>query len=238
MKYIFIGILITISLLGCAQYPENPSSMENQVIIEFSVAGRFITSDSMDSNSKRYYFIAIDCDNVSDTYPLPIIAPVDNYGWGNGWGTSDKASESKGITSYIKYDANNDPPNFYNIVPGSKLLASSAPLIPVSSEIINNGKTMRIILNYSQIATASVLKDQIENLQFNFITTNQLPVDPNSMAPGRKWDALGYKTEKEYVEVNAKKTYTYTGSDDTGDVSDTNLDITDWKIEINYNYPY
>ena len=239
LKLMLFILVFLCALVGCAKYPDNPDPSGNQIIIEFSVAGKFNTTDPFDSKINRYYFIAIDCDNVETTYPLPVVGSVANYGWGNGWGTSTKAAESIGITSYVRLDTNNNPSNFYQFIPGSKLLVSGPPIIPISTELINNGRTWRVILDYSQIATLLVTKENIKNLQINFITTNQIPTDPNNPAPLRKWDALGEKNSNEYINItDMTRSFTYTGKDLTGDVSDPDLDITDWQIEINYLNPY
>lgn len=234
MRYIIIvfAAICVLLLTSCASTPEHPVTSGSQLEIEFSLAGRFEPSDSMDPSISRYYFIAIDGDNISETYPLPVVAPSGQYGWGNGWGTSDKASESKGITGYVRYDITNAPANWYDILPESKLLSSGPPQTPVSFDILNGGKTMRAVIDFSQIAADGITEEELKNVQVNFICTNKIPADPMDSAPGRKWDALGYKTERDFADIDVTRSYTYTGTDPEGDVSDENLDITDWKISV------
>ncbi len=234
MKYLYLAVILAAGFMlsGCASSPASPPKTGNQLEIEFSLAGEFAPQDSLDPGISRYYFIAIDNDGVSETFPLPVAGPSGAYGWGNGWGTSDKASESKGITGYLRYDSANDPANWYDIIPGSKLLSSGPPQSPVSWDILNNGKTLRAVIDFSQLATAAVPEASITGLQINLICTNSIPTDPNDPAPGRKWDALGFKTERDYIDADTTRSYTYTGADPEGDVSDPDLDITDWQVTI------
>ncbi len=228
-KLLLLLICACILFAGCASTPKHPAKSGSQLEIEFSLAGSFETEDSAEPGLFRYYFIAIDADNVRETFPLPITAPSGAYGWGNGWGTSDKASESKGITGYLRYDSANEPANWYDILPGSKLLASGPPQAPVAWELADRGKTMRAVIDFSALTDEP---EALENLQINMICTNQVPTDPNDTAPGRRWDALGFKTERDYIDIDVTKSYTYSGSDPEGDVSDENLDITDWKVSV------
>ena len=234
MKYFCLVLLAAAAafLTGCASTPASPVKTGSQLEVEFTLAGEFAPEDSLDPGQGRYYFIAIDADNVSETYPLPVVGPSGAYGWGNGWGTSDKASESKGITGYLRYDSGNDPANWYDILPGSKLLSSGPPQSPVAWNILNGGRTMRAVIDFSQIAGGRLPEKDISDLQINIICLNRIPADPNDPAPGRKWDALGYKTERDCIDIDVRRSYTWTGTDPEGDVSDPNLDITEWQVSV------
>lgn len=231
MKYLFI-IFAMFSLLGCAMTPENVVSSGNQIVVEFKVAGKININNRDDRGLLRNYIIAINCDNSNGSYgPIPVVYKAPNeYGWGNGWGTSDKASESLGITSFMKYDLDNSSGNFYKIIQNTQLRQYSSPITPISCEVTDDGKGIRAIIDYSQIATSSILAADITKLQINVINTNLIISNTNESTPGRRYDALS-----SFVDINTKKSYTYSGTDDNGDIADPDMDITSWKIEVKYS---
>ena len=221
--------------MGCAMSPDTPEETGNQLIVTFYVKGKININERDEKNLLRNYFIAINCDNSDGSYgPLPVVYKSSgSYGWGNGWGTSSKATESKGITSFAEYNQENSSGNIYSIIPGTRLLQYSYPITPTSFSVTDDGKGIRCVFDYSQLATDDVTADKIEKLQVNMITNNLIISNTTENTPGRRYDALGTNGE-DYVDVIANRSYTYSGTDDEGDVADEDLDITRWTIQVVY----
>ena len=226
-----ITLLITISILftaGCAKTPSNAVKSGKQLIITLNLAGKISPTDENDPSSKRYYFIAIDNDANSNTGPWAVTVPP--FG-GTGWVTSSQAAKSVGVTSFIEYDEQNPTGNIYNILAGSYFLNTTAPQSPIRTELLDGGSTLRFTIDFSQVATSSIPVADINQLDISFITTNKLAVDPNYTYPGRKWDSLG-SSGKNYVTIDTTTDRTYSDQDETGDVSDSDLDIVNWSVEV------
>lgn len=224
----FIFAIIFI-LAGCAKYPSTPATTGKQLVLTLKVRGTINPVDQTDPGIRRYYFIAIDNDGDPNTGPWAVIYPP--YG-GNGWVTSGNAAKSIGVTSYIQYDETNPGGYIYNILPGSFFLNTSSPQPPISYELLDGGSTIRFTIDFSQIATDAIPAEQIEQLDINFITTNVLAVDPNNVYSGRQWDALG-DTGKDYVTIDARADNIYYDDDyDSHSVTDPDLDIVYWSVEV------
>ncbi len=185
-----IAIILVFSavstLTGCAKFPSSPISTGQQLVITLKVKGSISPLDPLDPSIHRYYFIAIDNDGDPNTGPWAVAYPP--YG-GNGWVTSRNPQNSVGVTSYLEFDASNPGGNVYNILPGSFFLNTTAPQPPINYQLVD-ASTIRFVIDFSQIATAAIPASSIKQLDINFITTNQLAVDPNQMYPagcGMAW---------------------------------------------------
>jgi len=66
----------------------------------------------------------------------------------------------------------------------------------------------------------------------NFITTNELAVNPNQLYPNRQFDGLG-PTGQDYVTIDTTTDRLYSGNDDDSiTVTDADIDISYWSIQV------
>ena len=218
-----VSLAILFTLAGCAKFPSTAPTTGKQLVLTLKVRGRINVSDP-----NYHYFIAIDNDGDPNTGPWAAVVPP--YG-GNGWVTSQDAAHSKGLTSFIRYDAANTEGYLYGVLPGSYFLNVSSPQPPIRAELLDGGATLRIIVDFSQVATTSIPVAKLEQLDVNFITTNSLPVNGDYVA-GRIWDGLG-PSGQNYVNVDTTTDRLYYGYNADGPgVSDPDLDITYWSVEV------
>ena len=227
IQLIILAAVIT-TLAGCSKFPNKAVTTGKQLVITMTVRGRINPLDELDPSVRRHYFVAIDVDNNSDIGPWAAAYPP--YG-GNGWVTSSDAENSRGLTSYIQYDAANPDGYIYGVLPGSYFLNTSAPQPVIRSEILDNGATIRFVVDFSQIATSSISADQISQININLITTNILAVG-GQFVEGRQWDGLG-PSGQDYVTIDASKDRVYRDDDyDSNSVPDADLDIVSWTVEV------
>lgn len=225
---VLIYILIGTALAGCAKNPSSGVVSGKQLVITLKVAGRISPIDPADPGIKRYYFVAIDNDNDQNTGPWAVVGPP--YG-GNGWVTSSDPVNSIGLTSYFVISPEDQSGSVYGILPGSYFLGTTAPRPPIRYEIIDSSTAMRITIDLGQVETAAIPAANINQLNFNFITTNQLAVNPSYTYPYREWDSLGIGGQ-DYISIDTNQSTTWSGDDEQGDVSDPDMDIIHWSVEI------
>ena len=222
-----VAIAIVFTLTGCAKFPSTPATSGKQLVLTLKVRGTISPIDSVDPGIARHYFIAIDNDNNPDTGPFAAIYPP--YG-GNGWVTSDDAENSVGLTSFVQYDATNTEGYIYGVLAGSYFLNVTSPLPPISAELVDSS-TLRVIVDLSQIETEDIPLEDITQLDINFITTNAMPLSGDYVS-GREWDGLG-SSGQDYVTVDTTTDRLYYGYNEDGHaVSDPDLDIVYWSIEV------
>lgn len=218
-----VGLAILFTLAGCAKFPSTAPTTGKQLVLTLKVRGRINVSDP-----NYHYFIAIDNDGDPNTGPWAAVVPP--YG-GNGWVTSQDAAHSKGLTSFIQYDASNTEGYIYGVLPGSYFLNVSSPQPPITAQLLDGGATLQVVVDLSQVATSSIPVDSIKQLDINFITTNALPVNGDYVA-GRIWDGLG-PSGQNYVDVDTTTDRLYYGYNSDGPgVSDPDLDISYWSVEV------
>ena len=224
----FFAVAAAIWLTGCARYPAETARSGKQLVITMKVAGRISPTDSSDPTVRRYYFIAIDNDASNLTGPWAVVVPP--FG-GNGWVTSADAARSIGLTSFISYDPLSPQGYVYDVLPGSFFLNTSSPQSPVRWEIADGGWAIRVTVDFEQMATTSIKADDIRQLDINFITTNQLALNPDYTYPEREWDSLG-PSGQDFVSIDTTSDRTYGSVDDSGDVTDPDLDIVFWQVQV------
>jgi len=228
---VLIAVTILSTLAGCAKFPSTPPTSGKQLVITLRVRGTIspINNDGdPGALPYRYYFVAIDNDNDNNTGPWAV---SDASKGGNGWATSDDAENSVGMTSFIRYDAANPQGYLYRVLPGTNFLNTSPPNPLIQGGVIDGGTTLRFVVDFSQIATDAIPADQIRNLNINFITTNALPVG-GVFVPGREWDGLG-PTGENPVPVDTTGDNFYQGDNGDGHaVTDPDLDIIYWSVEV------
>lgn len=225
---ISVGLSILLTLAGCAKFPAGPTRSSKQLVLTLRVRGAINPTDPGDPSISRHYFIAIDNDGDPNTGPWAAIFPP--YG-GNGWVTSADAEHSVGVTSYVQYDATNSPAYIYGILPGTFFLNVTPPQTPIRAELLEGGSTLRVVVDFSQIATAAIPIEDIRQLDINFITTNSLPLTGEFVA-NRIWDGLG-PSGKDYVTVDTTTDRLYYDYNADGPaVTDPDLDIVYWSVEV------
>ncbi len=230
---ILLCTLIILLLAGCAKYPDTaapvPAGADKLLVVTFRMRGVVEPTDPADPAVARYYFVAIDNDGDDQTGPIAVYGPP--YG-GNGWVTSDRANESLGMTSFIRYDAANPQGNVYEVLPGTQLTGFSAPSPVLRYEILEGGRTLRFTIDFSQIATTAIPAANIDELDINIITTNELPTG-GAISLSRETDGIG-PTGSDFVTVNTELTNQlyYDNDTDAIAVTDENLDIEYWSIEV------
>ncbi|MGB9619233.1 MAG: hypothetical protein ACPL7K_02335 [Armatimonadota bacterium] len=226
---VIISGVVLLLLAGCARFPATAPTTGKQLVITIKVRGRITPIDDADPTVRHYYFIAIDNDNDQYTGPWAVAFPP--YG-GNGWVTSRDALRSIGVTSFLEYDAANPGGYIYAFVPGSFLLQYTNPQPPVRYELLEGGSAIRFVIDFSQVATATIPADKISQLDINIITTNELAVNPNQLYPHRQFDGLG-PSGQDYVSIDTTQDRTYTGQDtDTASPTDEDIDIVYWSIQV------
>jgi len=176
-------------------------------------------------NPSYYYFVAFNTGPDILRGPVPVIAPP----WGNGWGTGT-------ITFFVRYAQGGY--RIFRIVPGTDNLG----IVDTGSPPIRfdppgaGGNTLRFTVDLAQIAAPEIPADQIQSLTVNFITTDQVPEDPNFLGP-KYYDALG-ETGSDFLTISTAANRLYSNSEfqreSAGDVlsGDADLDIVDWSIEV------
>lgn len=236
IRFIVILILtaVAITLSGCAKFPTGAVTTGKQLVITLKVRGQIAPIDELNPGLNRHYFIAIDNDGegISDSDPNtgPWAVAFPPYG-GNGWVTSQRAQESLGVTDFLQYDAANPGGYLYRFVPGTFLLSYTNPQPPIRYELIDAG-TVRFTIDLGQLDRNPDDNIEIEQLDINIITTNELAVNPNQLYPGRQFDGMG-PTGQDYVTVDTTNDGSYSGTDDDMvGVSDLDLDIDYWSIQV------
>lgn len=236
-----ITALVTMTtLIGCARFPAVPPTTGRQIVFTLKVRGKINPIDSI-NGAQRYYFIAIDNDGDPNTFPVAVYYPP--YG-GNGWVTSDEASQGIGLTSFVQFDSLSASGLIWQVLPGTNFLNTVNPQPPIYTEIVDGGSALRVTVDFSQLATGNIPADQIQQLNVNFITTNALPrggqYDTNPY-PGRETDGLG-PSGREAVSIMTNTDRIVSIEDggpanpfqieDYPPVTDPDLDIVSATIEI------
>ncbi|MDO8585965.1 MAG: S8 family peptidase [Armatimonadota bacterium] len=191
----------------------------NRLVCEVRVAGVI--------NPNCFYYVAIDNDGDPNDGPEAVIGPP----WGNGWGRAS-------ITHYVQYDTS-IPQGGYGLfrIPDPDLLGKIYLGPPLNSIIPGpGGNTLRFALDLDDLALPPQTDgDQIRTLDINLIATDVVPVDPSFVGP-RQWDALGDHSSSAFLRLDITPgrviSNTTEGLEPEGDVSNPDLDIVDWSIEV------
>lgn len=221
--------LLAVLCCGCARFPDTLPTTGKQLVLTLTVRGKITLTDPADPSVRHYYFVAIDNDNDQYTGPWAVAFPP--YG-GNGWVTSRDAAQSKGVTSFLEYSSANPSGYIYSFVPGSYLTSYTNPQPPLHLEILDGGRTLRVTIDLRQVETSDVPAERITQLDINFITTNELAINPNQVYPNRQFDGLG-PTGQDYVTIDTTIDRIYQGDDeDAITPADADIDIQHWSVEV------
>lgn len=231
--------LVMLLVTGCAKAPSGgvgPTS--GTILVSFTVLGRIRPDYS--------YFVLFNNTSTPNSSPGPI--PVVSAPWGNGFAAGE-------FTHFVKIDASlpNNGYGVFSVVPGTNLRSFNNLGSPTqSSPITSTSSTVSFELPLSELATTAVPAASINALQINIITTDRIPVDPNDPNP-KLFDALGDGRNRSTInapitiftqQAGIYQNSTSVSPEPAGDVaqvanngnfinvSEPDLDIIDWHVEI------
>ncbi|MGC4047254.1 MAG: hypothetical protein QM758_25935 [Armatimonas sp.] len=247
--------LLPLLALSCARIPPGSEQSGRLLRVTFKVRGQ-ISSGGVNTN--RYFVLINRVDTPADAGPVPIVTRP----WGNGFAAPSQVG-AQGFVGFVLYDAFQGIGGYglYSLqVPGTTTLLQPASLGFAAFE----GLRIGVPTNYvTPQAGESQLSFQIDlnqlplpdkpYLQINILATNAIPQGADDTP--KYWDALGDGTNSEPgslnswitipVEQSTIRTNTETrlepdvpdvrDRDLPGLVSQPDIDITDWSIELRNN---
>lgn len=212
--------LLVVAASGCAR---GPNEVETPGAPSAPGVNRLTVLWKMDAavNDSYYYFVAFDSDGNQATGPLPVISSP----WGNGWGTGTFnlfVEYHGGVYGVYTHAVNPDG------TPNDTFVNRPFSSIPPAGS-----NQMQFTLDMDSYFGAD-----LRQLEVNFITTNELILDPN-ISIRKIYDALG-PTGNDYVSIQTQSNVTFSNSDPlvsrevAGDVAGEfpAIDIVDWAITI------
>ena len=221
---------------GCAKAPAGSvANVGSMLLISFKVAGRV--------RPDYFYFVLFNTAPNSPHGPIPVTSAP----WGNGFAAGE-------FDHFVRYDQSqpNGGYGIYSVVPGSQLrtftyLGSPTQFTPVDT----NSNTLSFQIPLAELATSGVPAGSINQVQINFIATDRIPVDPNdpntklfdalgdARQPGGVNDPITIPTTQSAVFQNSSSItpepsgdVTETGNGHFVTVTEPDLDIVDWRVEV------
>ncbi len=149
-----------------------------QLIVTMTVAGNI--------NPNYYYYVLFNVNNTpgpnnsSVTGPVPVVAAP----YGNGYAAG-------AFTNYVEYNSGQPGGTNFNYYAVDSTLFNSQPL--GQSRLIQaqaQGNTLTFQLPLAYLATSSVSADSINSLEVNFIATNVVPPNGQTISTAKYFDAL------------------------------------------------
>jgi hypothetical protein len=220
LSLFFLGLLPLTT--GCAHTPGGTATIpQRELILTMTVAGIIAPDD--------FYYLALDFSGDPAKGPLPVVGSP----WGNGWGTGS-------ITHYVSIHGNQA--QVFRIQPGTNLLQSVLLGPPFDYQPPLNGPTLTVTLDLDTLVAPT---SGITTVNVNYITTDQVVVDPRFNGP-KLVDAFGLDGSH-YITIPIGNSRVFTNNDfptkieGPGDVllvpqrvpaNAPNLDIVDWQIEV------
>ena len=223
---------------GCAKFPSTLNAGTGaQLVVTMTVAGQI--------NPSFYYFVAFNTSNdaTGATGPVPVVAAP----WGNGFIAGS-------ATHFVEYHSTLPADGYavYSFVSGSSLQQYTAIGVPTQDTPITTGSNaIQFRIPLSQLIVGAMTAADIHNLQVNFLTMDSIPVDPNNTSFHKIFDGLGDPSAgglNNYITISTDQATTYSNSirniEHSGDVQQTtgsglynavsepDLDITDWSVQI------
>ncbi|MBW3623392.1 MAG: hypothetical protein KY468_08280 [Armatimonadetes bacterium] len=209
---------------GCARTPADATiNAPNQLLVQVTVRGVV--------NPSRFYFVAFNATDATNTSQGPL--PVVSCPWGNGWGAGR-------ITHYVQVGGPNQP-GFYGVYrfpqtdnPVQDLINPVYLGRPVSSDEFQGTNTFRFSLDLDLLQTPSGAPATMLNM--NIIATDRVPI--NTQDCTRKLvDALGPGAGNTFVTIPVQQSRIFrdeelTQPESQGDITDPDLDLVDWQIEV------
>jgi hypothetical protein len=211
-EFLLLAAATPLALLeGCARVPSGTENLRETrfVAVTMRVAGR-IRQTSEDGIPLSYFFLVNFVDDINaDSGP----APQNTFPWNNGIAAPAQSSaEGQGFVGFVVFGGpanqgrfgvyqvpvdNGVPRNVALLGPGlTGFLPLGVPDNPVIPEVGGNTLSFRLNLGifdelfYRTDATGN--RTRIPGfLQFNFVNTDNFPVDPNDSNTLKTWDSLG-----------------------------------------------
>jgi hypothetical protein len=231
-----VSATVGLIVLGCAKSPVGGTTGGTRLVFTMTVEGHIHGSEPTET-VPFVYIAALNfstSSNPTTTGPIPVISPP----WGNGFVAGN-------CMYFVKWDPSL-PPNGYQIyqfAPNDPTLISYNSIgAPVISQVVQpGGSTLQFSIDLSQLFPAGNDANAQKTLQLNLLTMDRVPLPGDT---GQKvWDALGDPRlpggVNEFVNIplNASKFYgpdygSYLGSAGAGRVSDPDLDIVDWSVDV------
>lgn len=257
-KFPLLAVAAALVGAGCARYPDNESATpRKQLLVTLTVRGEI---QRLDALTPYYYFVLINLvDTIGEAGPVPVVDRIGGTGdWGNGFAAASQSNPdpnaAQGFIGFVQYDRFQGQ-NGYQVyrVQGNPIQRNFVRLgTPDAAQTPQPGeRTLSFRLDLSRLKLSPNDPDK-RFLQINLLATNNLPAGVND-AP-KLWDALGDGTQtgsiNSFLTLDITQNITRRNVDlpfgdpsrependvrdhlDRGNVSEPNLDIVDWTIEV------
>jgi len=208
----FLLTAVALTLCGCAKSPDlgGAATVTNRLIVRLTVDGNI--------NDLFYYYVAFDDDGNSADGPLPVVSSP----YGNGWGTGS-------FTRFVEYHQGTFRV-FTHAVDAEGTIEDKYVDRPFEFSYPQGGKELRFVLDYNRNFPADP-----RTLDINFITTDEIILDPNLQIQ-KRFDGLGPQGS-DYVSIPMRTNGVFSNyqaaiRESAGDVALPDLDMVDWRIEI------
>lgn len=219
--YLLLSVPLTVMLVGCAKFPEQPPVpiSRDRLVITLTYAAPI--------EPNFYYFIAIDDDGDPLTGPLPATTRP----WGNGWGVPQSEIPPSRIRYFV--EIRNRQAGTFRIDLFQPPFTTTFLGVPL--EFINlQPNQIRVTLDLRQVF--SDFPDRPQRIELNFISVDELKLDPTDNTPREGFDALG-ATGNDFVSIPLTSTQTFRNGEGfiretSGDSRIDALDLTDWEVRV------
>jgi len=207
-------VVCSLALGGCARSPATGGGgqVTDRLVIDLWVQG--VINDSF------YYYVAFDDDGDSSDGPIPVISSP----WFNGWGTGS-------FTLFVEYHLGQFRV-FSHVDNGDGTFTETDAGPPFEFRLPAGGERRQLSFTLDYKARFPTDPD---TLDINFITTNELILDPNLQIENT-YDALG-PTGNDYLSIQTQTNATFSNvnaaiREMAGDVALDDLDLVDWRIQV------
>jgi len=195
-------------LTGCARGPAGGAAVANRFIIRFNTLGPI--------RDDLFYFVAFDDNNVSADGPLPVVSAP----FGNGWGAGS-------FTTFVRYHQGIYQVFRHTVNPDTTVTDTliDQPLLSKPAQ----GGQLEFTLDMDRTFAVGAT-----SLDVNIFATDQILVDPNLQAI-KQQDGLGFPPGTDYITIRIDRNGLFdnrSGLESAGDVVFPNIDLTDFRIEV------
>ena len=238
-RWQWLGVGLLVLLTGCAKFPSQPGVGVSKDRLVFTL------TYAAPLDPRFFYFIAIDDDGNPLTGPMPsLTAP-----WGNGWAALPRQADLDPSTGKPRQG-----PNLSHFVE----IRVSAPGI---GQALVYRVTNPTLENYRQEPLGSPLEltflqpNQVrvtldmrqlwlspqpipERIEVNFISVDELRLDPNDNTPRQGFDGLGV-SGNEFISIPLTSNLTFPTNPafnpeptTAGDARIEALDLIGWQVQV------
>ncbi len=216
-----LSVPLTVVLIGCAKFPDQPVVVSpDRLVITLTYA------EPMEPGF--YYFVAIDDDGDPLTGPLPATTRP----WGNGWGVPQSEIPPSRIRYFV--EIRNRQAGTFRIDLFQPPFTTTFLGLPLEFVPDLQPNQIRVTLDLQQLFPN--FPDQPQRIELNFISVDELKLDPNDNTPREGFDALG-PTGNDFVSIPLTSTQTFRNGqgfirETSGDAKIDPLDLTDWEVQV------